>query len=132
MDKNEVIKKHILKYIFSCEKCEFINDPKVTLYNRVSKEIEKELGIILLNTSEFYNIFNMLVDNKTIEITYDESEQAMKNGVLKLYDSIEVRNYLLKNNYIGLKEAFEYVDKRYLDSQKMFSEQLARMENAER
>lgn len=132
MDRNEVIKKHILIYLFSCSKCKYINDPRFTLYNKVSKQIEKELKIKLLNPNEFYGVFDSLINDEIIEIKLDEENTVIKGGCIELRSVIKVRDYLIENNYIGLKEAFIYTDNKYHDSLEMFVLQLKRMENAEK
>lgn len=127
MSKNYLIKKYILTHIFCCGKYEFIEDPKYELYSTIFENVEKERGNTFFNITEFYSVYDELIANKEIKITFDESISIINRGAIELCNPIKVREWLLENGAIGLKEAYEYTDRKYLESQKMFSIQLQEM-----
>lgn len=127
MSKSDLIKDYILKYIFGRGRYEFIEDPKYDLYMAILDKVEKERGGIFFNEMEFYNAFDELVNNSEIEIVYNDNVSIIKQGTIELRNPIKVREYLLRKGFIGLKEAYEYTDRKYLESQKMFAIQMKEM-----
>lgn len=131
MDKEKIIEKHILRYIFIHGKYEFKGEPKFELYKRLSQNIEKELDAVVVGIDDFYNVFDKLVADDMIKVKYEDEKAILKSGTIEACISFRMRDYVLENGYVELKEAFQYVDQKYCDVIEIFMNQFERMKKTE-
>lgn len=131
MDKEKIIEKHILRYIFVHGKYEFKGDPKFELYNRISQSIEKELGVTIVGINDFYNVFDKLINSNIILVKCKDEKAIVKEGTIEPKISHNMLDYVIENEYVDLKQAFQYADQKYCDVIDIFMAQFKRMEKTE-
>lgn len=131
MDKEKIIEKHILRYIFIHGKYEFKGEPRFELYKRLSQDIEKELNVVVISINDFNNVFDKLVSDDMIRVKYEDEKALVKNGTIEGCISFKMRDYVVENGYVELKDAFQYADQKYCDTIDIIMVQFKRMEKTE-
>lgn len=131
MDKAKIIEKHILRYIFIHGKYEFKGEPKFELYKRLSQDMEKELNVVVVGIDDFNNVFDKLVTDDIIKVKYEDEKALVKSGIIESNILFKMRDYVVENEYVELKDAFQYTDQKYCDVIDIFMTQFKRMEKTE-
>lgn len=131
MEKIKIIEKHILRYIFVHGKYEFKGEPAFELYKRLSQDIEKELNVVVVGIEDFNSVFAKLVADGIVCVKYEDENAIKKKGTIEGNITFNMRDYVVQNEYVELKDAFQYADQKYCDVIDIFMVQFGRMEKTE-
>jgi hypothetical protein len=125
-EKEKVIEKHILKYLFTRDEFNFKYDNAgFDLYETIGTSIEKELNTGILAIDDFKKVLDDLIEKKMVEKKYDRKSEELTNGILKL--NFVTREYVLQQGYIEIKEIIDYIDNKYYVTIEIFKVQLQKM-----